>query len=404
MSSSGSLRKSKGLEFSQPKQPTFLMFLVLIFVSIGAYFMFPSISPLFLAAPYLNGIIVGVFILGICACFFQIISIARSVSWIEGFALDRSGHEFAEPPRLLLPLASLLKDSRTRTALNATSARSILDSVATRLDEARDITRYIINLLIFLGLLGTFYGLATTVPAVVETIRTLAPKEGQTAIEVFDKLMSGLETQLGGMGTAFASSLLGLAGSLVVGLLELFSGHGQNRFYMELEEWISSFTRVSVFSMGDDYGQDSETSTLSLIEHTNSQIEGLKSLIEQGEIEKQKTDHQINQLVDLISKMASVGASSTVGSSAHTALNSKSLEALLLSHSELVSVLTDQADDNSASDFESRSRLRNIDIQLARIHEELNAGRQDTLAELRSDILELSNAILQLAQSQKSEE
>ena len=156
--------------------------------------------------------------------------------------------------------------------------------------------------------------------------------------------------------------------------------------------------------MGDDSGQDSETSTLSLIEHTNSQIEGLKSLIEQGEIEKQKTDHQINQLVDLISKMASVGASSTVGSSAHTALNSKSLEALLLSHSELVSVLTDQADDNSASDFESRSRLRNIDIQLARIHEELNAGRQDTLAELRSDILELSNAILQLAQSQKSEE
>ena len=247
MSSSGSLRKSKVLEFSQPTRPTFLMILVLIFVFIGAYLMFPTISPLFLAAPYLNGIIVGVFVLGICACFFQIISIARSVSWIEDFALDRPGHEFSEAPRLLLPLASLLKDSRTRTALNATSARSILDSVATRLDEARDITRYIINLLIFLGLLGTFYGLATTVPAVVETIRTLAPKEGQTAIEVFDKLMSGLETQLGGMGTAFASSLLGLAGSLVVGLLELFSGHGQNRFYMELEEWISSFSRFTTF-------------------------------------------------------------------------------------------------------------------------------------------------------------
>ena len=401
MSSRDSLRKSKGLEFSQPTRPTFLMVLVLIFVFVGAYLMFPSISPLFLAAPYLNGIIVGVFVLGICACFFQIISIARSVSWIEGFALDRSGYEFAEPPRLLLPLASLLKDSRTRTALNATSARSILDSVATRLDEARDITRYIINLLIFLGLLGTFYGLATTVPAVVETIRTLAPKEGQTAIEVFDKLMSGLETQLGGMGTAFASSLLGLAGSLVVGLLELFAGHGQNRFYMELEEWISSFTRVSVFSMGEDSMQESETSTLNLIEHTNFQIESLKNLIEQGEIDKQKTNKQIEELVDVISKMATVGASSPVGSSAQTALNTKSLEALLLSHSELVSVLTDQADDASTSDFESRSRLRNIDIQLARIHEELNAGRQDTLAELRSDIVELSNAILQLAESQR---
>ena len=404
MSSSGSLRKSKELEFSLPTRPTFLMVLVLIFVSIGAYLMFPSISPLFLAAPYLNGIIVGVFVLGICACFFQIISIARSVSWIEDFALDRSGHEFSEPPRLLLPLASLLKDSRTRTALNATSARSILDSVATRLDEARDITRYIINLLIFLGLLGTFYGLATTVPAVVETIRTLAPKEGQTAIEVFDKLMSGLETQLGGMGTAFASSLLGLAGSLVVGLLELFSGHGQNRFYMELEEWISSFTRVSVFASGEDSAQGSENSTLSLIEHTNFQIESLKNLIEHGEIEKQKTDKQIEELVDVISKMASAGVSNPVGNSAQTALNSKSLEALLLSHSELVGVLTDQADDSSTSDFESRSRLRNIDIQLARIHEELNAGRQDTLAELRSDIVELSNAILQLAESQRLKE
>ena len=404
MSSSGSLRKSKVLEFSQPTRPTFLMILVLIFVFIGAYLMFPTISPLFLSAPYLNGIIVGVFVLGICACFFQIISIARSVSWIEDFALDRPGHEFSEAPRLLLPLASLLKDSRTRTALNATSARSILDSVATRLDEARDITRYIINLLIFLGLLGTFYGLATTVPAVVETIRTLAPKEGQTAIEVFDKLMSGLETQLGGMGTAFASSLLGLAGSLVVGLLELFSGHGQNRFYMELEEWISSFTRVSVFSGGEDSSQGSEGSTLSLIEHTNFQIGSLKNLIEQGEIEKQKTDKQIEELVDVISKMATVGVSNPVGNSAQTALNSKSLEALLMSHSELVGVLTDRADDASTSDFESRSRLRNIDIQLARIHEELNAGRQDTLAELRSDIVELSNAILQLADSQRLKE
>ena len=402
MTSSSSLRKSKELEFSQPTRPTFLMILVLVFVSIGAYLMFPSISPLFLAAPYLNGIIVGVFVLGIFACFFQILTIYSSVSWIEGFAVNRAGHEFADPPRLLLPLASLLRDSRTRIALNSTSARSILDSVATRLDEARDITRYIINLLIFLGLLGTFYGLATTVPAVVETIRTLAPKEGQTAIEVFDKLMSGLENQLGGMGTAFASSLLGLAGSLVVGLLELFSGHGQNRFYMELEEWISSFTRVSVLSIGEESNNDSESSSLSLIENTNFQIETLKNLIEEGELEKQKTDRQIQELVDLISKMASADTSSPLGSAAQTALNSQSLEALLLSHSELVTVLTDQVTDTTASDFESRSRLRNIDIQLAKIHEELNAGRQDTLAELRSDIADLSNAIIQMIEFQRS--
>ena len=377
------------------------MILVLVLVFIGAYLMFPSISPLFLAAPYLNGVIIGVFVLGVLACFFQIFSIVNSVSWIEGFALDRSGHNFADPPRLLLPLASLLRDSRTRTALNATSARSILDSVATRLDEARDITRYIINLLIFLGLLGTFYGLATTVPAVVETIRTLAPKEGQSAIEVFDKLMSGLENQLGGMATAFASSLLGLAGSLVVGLLELFSGHGQNRFYMELEEWISSFTRVSVFASSEENSQDMDNSTLSLMEHTNLQIDSLQNLIERSELDKQNTDRKFDELVQLISKMATSGSSDPLSSAAQTALNSKSLDALLLSHSELVSLLTEQTTDASNADFDSRSRLRNIDIQLARIHEELNAGRQDTLAELRSDISELSNAIIQLAESKR---
>ncbi len=404
MTSSGSLKKSKDLEFSQPTRPAVLMVFVLLLVFVGAYLMFPSISPIFLAAPYLNGIIVGVFVLGIFACFFQVLSIANSVSWIEGFALDHSGHDFVDPPRLLLPLASLLRDSRTRTALNATSARSILDSVATRLDETRDITRYIINLLIFLGLLGTFYGLATTVPAVVETIRTLAPKEGQSAIEVFDKLMSGLENQLGGMGTAFASSLLGLAGSLVVGLLELFSGHGQNRFYMELEEWISSFTRVSVFSSADETTQDSGNSAINLIEHTNLQIETLKNLIEQGELDKQKTDKQFDELVNLISKMATSGGSDPLSEAAQTALNSKSIEALLLSHSELVTILADQTADVSTSDLESRSRLRNIDIQLARIHEELNAGRQDTLAELRSDIAELSSAIIQLAKSQRPKE
>ena len=404
MASKSSLKKSKDLEFSQPTRPTMLMVLVLFLVLAGAYFMFPSISPLFMAAPYLNGIIVGVFILGIVACFFQILSIANSVSWIEGFALDRSGHEFVDPPRLLLPLASLLRDSRTRTALNATSARSILDSVATRLDEARDITRYIINLLIFLGLLGTFYGLATTVPAVVETIRTLAPKEGQSAIEVFDKLMSGLENQLGGMGTAFASSLLGLAGSLVVGLLELFSGHGQNKFYMELEEWISSFTKVSIFAGSDEGSKDQENRDQSFFETANFQIESLKGIVEQGEMDKQQTDKQFRELVSLISKMANSGASDPVSNAAQTALNSKSLEALLLSHSELVTILTEKVIDTSSSDLEYRSTLRNIDVQLARIHEELNAGRQDTLAELRSDISELSNAIIQLAESQRPKE
>ena len=251
-------------------------------------------------------------------------------------------------------------------------------------------------------MLGTFYGLATTVPAVVETIRTLAPKEGQSAIEVFDKLMSGLENQLGGMGTAFASSLLGLAGSLVVGLLELFAGHGQNRFYMELEEWISSFTRVSLVSISGDPSLDTEEGESTSSNKDNFEFDTLTGLIERGEIERQKTDRQVGELLDIITKMASTGSENPTANSAQTALNSKSLEALLKSHSELVNILGEKAEDTSSSDFETKSRLRNIDIQLARIHEELNAGRQDTLAEIRSDISALSSAIIQLVESNRT--
>ncbi|CAN0332669.1 unnamed protein product, partial [Chrysoparadoxa australica] len=157
-------------------------------------------------------------------------------------------------PRLLAPLAALLRRRDKRMQITTNSTRSILDSVAQRIDEAREITRYIVSLLIFLGLLGTFYGLATVVPALVETIQSLAPQEGETGTDSFARLMSGLEGQLGGMGVAFASSLLGLACSLIVGLLELFAGHGQNRFYRELEEWLSSFPRLGYSS--DTEGPD----------------------------------------------------------------------------------------------------------------------------------------------------
>ena len=232
--------------FSQPVRQVAMMLLVVGLVSAGAYFAYGPIFSIFISNPWLNGLILGVFVLGVLTCFWQVAQLVRSVSWIEGFAAHRPGHEITIPPRLLAPLAQLLRSRGPRGGqISSSSARSIQDSVATRIDEARDITRYLTSLLIFLGLLGTFYGLATTVPAVVDTIRALAPQEGESSMQVFDKLMSGLEKQLGGMGTAFSSSLLGLAGSLVVGLLELFAGHGQNRFYRELEEWLTSFTRLS---------------------------------------------------------------------------------------------------------------------------------------------------------------
>lgn len=232
------------------------MLIVLALVIAGGWFAYGRILPIFAANPLLNGTIFLVFLLGILTCFWQVAQLFTSVNWIERFAAGRTspadrgatdGAEGTAAPRLLAPLAALLSGRGPMGGVISTeSARSIQDSVATRIDEGRDITRYLANLLIFLGLLGTFYGLATTVPAIVDTIRTLAPDQGESGVQVFDKLMHGLETQLGGMATAFSSSLLGLAGSLVVGLLELFAGHGQNRFYRELEEWLSSFTRIGL--------------------------------------------------------------------------------------------------------------------------------------------------------------
>ena len=275
-------------QFSQPVRQIVLMLIVLALVGAGAWFAYGRILSIFHSNEALNGLILAVFVMGVLGCFWQVAELVTCVSWIERFAARRGnaagrGVTTPEPgdqaPRLLAPLAALLGQQGSAGgpvggAISTESARSILESVATRIDEARDITRYLANLLIFLGLLGTFYGLATTVPAVVDTIRALSPKDGETGMEVFNKLMTGLESQLGGMATAFSSSLLGLAGSLVVGLLELFVTHGQNRFYRELEEWMSGFTRIG---LGGAEGQGlGEAALAGFVERVEAQVAGLQ--------------------------------------------------------------------------------------------------------------------------------
>nr|WP_062560859.1 hypothetical protein [Paracoccus aminovorans] len=277
-------------QFSQPVRQIVLMLIALALVVAGAWFAYGRILRIFSSNEALNGLILAVFVMGVLGCFWQVAELVKSVSWIERFAARRRnaagrGVSTAEPadadqaPRLLAPLSALLgQRGPVGGVISTESSRSILESVATRIDEARDITRYLANLLIFLGLLGTFYGLATTVPAVVDTIRALAPKDGETGIEVFNKLMTGLESQLGGMATAFSSSLLGLAGSLVVGLLELFVTHGQNRFYRELEEWMSGFTRVGLGGEGHGLG---EAALVDFAERVEAQLAGLQEFYAQ---------------------------------------------------------------------------------------------------------------------------
>ena len=366
-------------QFTQPYRQILTMLVVLGLVAFGAYLAYPQVAPVFLANPYLNGFIGFVFVIGVLACFLQVFQLVSSVSWIEGFAHDRPGHQFTKAPRLLASLAALLRKKGARTQIGASSSRSILDSVATRIDEARDITRYIVNLLIFLGLLGTFYGLATTVPAVVDTIRSLAPQEGDSGVAVFERLMSGLEDQLGGMGVAFASSLLGLAGSLVVGLLELFAGHGQNRFYRELEEWLSAITKLGFTS--DEGSSVDQGAIAQLSEHMAERLDQMQAFYADAADRRETAEDRLGELARAVSRLTGqLGG----GDSARVVDSQERLSAALES-------LAQEGTGNF--DAESRMRLRSMDVQMLRILEEISAGRQESIGELRADIAQLTKAI-----------
>lgn len=369
------------------------MVVVLALVAVGSWFAFPRVSQVFIANPYLNGFIALVFVIGVASCFWQLTQMIRSVRWIEGFAAQRPGHQEFQPPGLLAPLATLLRSRGARMQLSSSSSRSILDSVGQRIDEDREITRYIVNLLIFLGLLGTFYGLATTVPALVNTISSLTPGEGESGVDIFNRLQSGLESQLGGMGVAFASSLLGLAGSLVVGLLELFAGHGQNRFYRELEEWLSSITRVGL--TGDE-GSDEQGVFVSVIDNLTEQIEALQVMFTQTDIGRAAVDERLGELATSVEGLATrlersiQGLSSKLEGSAD--LNAR-LDKVAEGQENLIQTLRDSG--LEGIDAESRMRLRSIDVQLLRILEEMGAGRQEVIADLRSDIAQLNRILRQ---------
>ncbi|MHC0053726.1 biopolymer transporter ExbB [Actibacterium sp. D379-3] len=370
--------------FSQPVRQIFLMLVAVGLFSFGAYVAYPRVAPVFLANPFLNGVILLVFLVGVLACFWQVVQLITSVHWIEGFAQQRPDHELKRAPRLLAPLAALLRARGTRMQIGASSARSILESVATRIEEARDITRYIVNLLIFLGLLGTFYGLATTVPAVVDTIRSLAPSEGEGGVEVFSRLMTGLEAQLGGMGTAFSSSLLGLAGSLVVGLLELFASHGQNRFYRELEEWLSTITRLG-FSSGEGEGGEAGV-VAGMLEQMSLQLEALQDVFTRSEAGRDAVNDRLRHVADAVERLTARLESDSGAPQALTRIAE--------GQERMIAALETQIEEGGAHvDAESRMRLRSIDVQLLRILEEISAGRQETLSDLRGDLATLTRAI-----------
>jgi len=226
-----------------PKVYLVRMMVFTLIVGIIAAVLYPSIQRAFQANVGLNGLIIGVLLLGILYSFRMVWRLWPEINWVNHFRIADPSLDVPYTPRLLAPMAALLRDRQGRTVLSTMSMRSMLDSLASRLDEARDISRYLVGLLIFLGLLGTFWGLLETVTSVGDAIKALDVTSTESGT-VFENLKSGLERPLAGMGLSFSSSLFGLAGSLILGFLELQASQAQNRFYTDLEDWLSTITDI----------------------------------------------------------------------------------------------------------------------------------------------------------------
>ncbi|VAW15239.1 MotA/TolQ/ExbB proton channel family protein, probably associated with flagella [hydrothermal vent metagenome] len=232
------------LKMTNPQTFLWRMVLFVVIVTLLTIILAGYLTTAFAANPFLNGLILVVLLLGIVFAFMQVIRLYPEVKWVNNFRVGDPGLEVTRPPVLLAPMATMLSDQVGQVSLSTTSMRSLLDSIGTRLDEARDYLRYMVGLLVFLGLLGTFWGLLDTINSVGETISSLDVGSNESGI-IFEELKAGLQAPLTGMGTAFSSSLFGLAGSLVLGFLDLIASQSQNRFYNDLEEWLSTVTELS---------------------------------------------------------------------------------------------------------------------------------------------------------------
>jgi len=265
---------------------TLMWMVAFVFMAaIALTFVYNPVIFAFKTNPWFNALILLVLVIGVLHNFQQVIKLFKEISWIENFRDSKSERSADVIPPLLAPMARMLsKKESYRLTLSTMSMRSLLDSISNRLEESRDISRYLIGLLIFLGLLGTFWGLLATVSSVSEVIKSMSA-QGQDSLLLFENLKSGLQLPLSGMGIAFSSSLFGLAGSLVLGFLDLQAGHAQGRFFNELEEWLSEITHLSSGTLSGDGETPVPAYVQALLEQT---ADGINSL--QRELSKQNND------------------------------------------------------------------------------------------------------------------
>jgi len=365
-----------------------LIFLVVVTVVIGV--LSATLFSSFMANPALNGLILGVLVLGIVYIFRQTIQLIRETAWLEAYRSTQPGVSVQDPPRLLAPMAAMLGERKTITTLSALSQRSLLDGLASRLEESRDLSRYMIGLLIFLGLLGTFWGLLQTIESVGGVIAGLSVGAGDLTA-VFSDLKQGLQAPLKGMGTAFSSSLFGLAGSLILGFLELQSGQAQNHFYNDMEEWLARQTRLSSGALSVGEGETGVPAYVeALLEQTADSLESLQRTLERGEESRISANQSISELADKMNLL-------TEQMKTEQSLMIKIAEAQI-EIKPLLARIGEAALPQSGQDDGLKVSVRNIDRQLGRMLEEMEKGRSETVSELRSELRVLSRTIAAAAE------
>lgn len=362
-----------------------VIFLIVAMVTIGL--LSRPLFEAFIANAALNGLIVGALVLGILYILRQVWTLNAEVAWIEAFRTQQQGMSVRAAPRLLAPMATLLREKQGRLSLSTLALRSILDGLSTRLDESRDISRYLIGLLIFLGLLGTFWGLLETIRAVADVIANLAVSSNDN-VSIFNDLTSGLQAPLAGMGTAFSSSLFGLAGSLVLGFLDLQASQAQNRFYNDLEEWLSGVTRISSSASIGDGDHTVPAYIQALLETTADSLDNLQRTISHGEDNRGQATAT---LTSLVSRLSTLSDQMQTGQELMVRLASN--------QSELKPVLERLADVSSTGiDDATRNHIRNVDVYVARMLEEISSGRTQMVQEIRSEIRLLARTMAALAE------
>ena len=363
------------------------MIVFIVLNLILGFFLISSLTDAFLTNPIINGLIFAVLGFGIIIIFRQVYTLRPEIQWIEGYKRNKAkgltGNLDNKKLVLLAPMASLLEEHKGRFTISSLAMRSLLDSLNLRLDETREISRYLIGLLVFLGLLGTFWGLLNTIGSVGEVINSLGTEDEDSSL-MFLKLKEGLKQPLDGMGTAFSSSLFGLSGSLILGFLDIQASQSQNQFYNDIEEWLSTMSLIAVNNK--DYQKIQEDGVpiyvQALLEQTAESIDSLQSTLGRGEDERK---HLADNFANLAEKMSAVADQIQSNQKALAKGSDKSIDI-----TPLVEYMREHP---NGLDDPTKEHIRNMDISIRRLVEENNQGNRQLITELRSEIKLLAKTI-----------